>query len=318
LSVYPGVAILDNRKKILIIGLLGTVLLLLFFFSGNGGWQGDGIPPYTIAEGVVRGDVYVDGGHGYTGENPYLQYFKLPYGDVKYSRLYVPIWNYKNGNFIKVTVNGQEVSTKQEPDYLSAWGVGLYCFDVNSSLHAGTNEVSVLSEIPGGGPYGVTLVAISENKSHLPVRFWINEGNYALAYTSKKDSVTSTFEGTSPGKNTSLYTMIVAGTEGERDELYFDSTNIGSDVARAAQGKYFDLYSTSVVTKSKVSTLRFERGDEGYLHPCVAVLVSEPESNEEYLKIHEQKNTKSSQVPLPVIIVCVLACLAIALKFRKK
>jgi hypothetical protein len=309
---------LDTWKKILIIGLLVTGLLLFFFFSGNGGWQGDGIPPYTIAEGAVRGSVYVDGGHGYTGEDPYLQYFKLPSGDVKYARLYVPVWNYKSGNSIRVTVNGKELAIRQEPDYASAWGVGLYCFYANSSLHAGTNEVSVLSEIPGGGPYGITLVAVSENRSLPPVRFWINEGNYALAYTNKKDSVTSTFEGTSPGKNASLYTMIVAGTEGERDELYFDSTNIGSDVCKSAQGKYFDLYSIPVLQKSKVSTLRFERGDEGYLHPCVAVLVSEPDSSDEYLKIHDQKNAESGKVPLPVIIVCLLAFLAVALRFRKR
>jgi hypothetical protein len=299
-------------------GLLGTGLLLFFFFSGNGGWQGDGTPPYTIAEGVVRGGVYVDGGHGYTGENPYLQYFKLPSGDVKYARLYVPVWNYKSGNSLRVTVNGKELAIRQEPDYVSAWGVGLYCFDANGSLRAGTNEVSVSSEISGGGPYGITLVAVSENRSLPPVRFWINEGNYALAYTNKKDSVTSTFKGTSLGKNASLYTMLAAGTEGERDELYFDSTNIGSDVGRSAQGKYFDLYSASVSLKSTESTLRFERGDEGYLHPCVAVLVSESESNDEYLKLHEQKSAKSGQVPLSVIIVCLLACLAIALRFRKR
>jgi hypothetical protein len=41
----------------------------VFRLFGNGGWQGDGIPPYTIVEGVVRGEVYIDGGHGYTGEN---------------------------------------------------------------------------------------------------------------------------------------------------------------------------------------------------------------------------------------------------------
>ena len=309
---------LDTGKKILIIGLLGIGLLLLYFVSGNGGWQGDGIPPYTIAEGVVRGEVYVDGGHGYTGENPYIQYFKLPSGDIKFARLYVPVWNYKSGNSIRVTVNGNNLEVRQEPDYSSAWGVGLYCLQINNSLHAGINEVSISPEIPGGGPYGTTLVAVCENRSQSPVKFWINEGDYALAYTNNKDNVTSTFEGTSPGKNASLYTMIVAGTEGERDELYFDSTNIGSDVGRSAQGKYFDLFSTSVSLKSTESSLRFERGDEGYLHPCVAVLVSESESNDEYLKLHEQKNTESQQVPLPVIIVCLLACLAIAIRFRKR
>lgn len=309
---------MDTGKKILIVGLLVTGLLLLFFFSENGVWRGDGTPPYTIAEGVVRGEVYVDGGHGYTGENPYLQYFKLPSGDIKYARLYVPVWNYKSGNSIRVTVNGKELAIRQEPDYTSAWGVGLYCLETNSSLHAGMNEVSVSSEIPGGGPYDITLVAVCENRSLSPVKFWINEGNYALTYTNKKDNVTSIFEGTSPGKNASLYTMIVAGTEGEKDGLYFDSTNIGSDVGRSAKGKYFDLYLTSVSPKSTESVLRFERGDEGYLHPCVAVLISESESNDEYLKLHEQKNAKSGQVPLPVIIVCLLACLAIAMRFRKR
>ncbi|WP_243683971.1 hypothetical protein [Methanosarcina barkeri] len=78
------------------------------------------------------------------------------------------------------------------------------------------------------------------------------------------------------------------------------------------------FFSTSVSLKSTESSLRFERGDEGYLHPCVAVLVSESESNDEYLKIHEQKSAESQQVPLPVIIVCLLAFLAIAIRFRKR
>jgi hypothetical protein len=309
---------LDTGKKIFIVGLLGTVLLLLFFFSGNRGWQGDGIPPYTIAEGVVRGEVYVDGGHGYTGENPYLQYFKLPSGDIKYARLYVPVWNSKSGNSIRVTVNGKDLTIRQEPDYVSAWGVGLYCIETNNSLHSGMNEVSISPEIPGGGPYGTTLVAVCENRSMSPVKFWINEGNYALTYTNNKDNVTSTFEGASPGKNSTLYTMVVAGTEGEKDELYFDSTNIGSDIFRSAQGKYFDLFSTSVSPQSTECSLCFERGDEGYLHPCVAVLVSESGSNDEHLKLHEQKDAEGEQVPLPVIIVCLLACLAIAIRFRKR
>ncbi|AAM05152.1 DUF3344 domain-containing protein [Methanosarcina acetivorans] len=310
---------MDTGKKILIAGLLGVGLLfLILFFSGNGGWQGDGIPPYTIAEGTVRGEVYVDGGHGYTGENPYLQYFELPLGDVKYARLYVPVWNYDSGDSIRVTVNGKELAVRQEPDYASAWGTALYCLESNTSLGPGLNEVSVLSENPGGGPYGITLVAVCENRSLPPVRFWINEGNYALTYTNKQDRVTSTFKGASPGKNASLYAMLVAGTEGEKDDLYFDSLKIGSDVGNSSQGKYFDLYSTSVSPKSTESILSFERGEEGYLHPCVAVLVSESESDSEFLKLHEQKSSTGGQIPYSVIVVSILACLALVLRFRKK
>jgi len=310
---------LDTRKKILLIGLFGIGLLfLLSSLQGNGGWQGDGIPPYTIAEGVIRGEVYVDGGHGYTGENPYLQYFELPSEKVKYARLYIPVWNYDSGDSIRVKVNGKDFAIRQEPDYVSAWGTALYCLEANSSLHSGLNEVSVLSENPGGGPYGVTLTAVMENKSLAPVRFWINEGNYALSYTTKKDSVTSTFENISPGKNASLYVLLVAGTEGEEDKLYFDSTEIGKDIGKSAQGKYFDLYSASVSPKGTESTLCFDRGDEGYLHPCVAVLISESTSENEFFELHERKTSKEGQIPLPVIIVCIITFLAIALRFRMR
>lgn len=288
------------------------------YFSDTSGWQGDGTPPYTIAEGSVKGTVYVNGGHGYTGESPYLEYFELPAGKVKYSRLYVPVWNYDSGDSIRVTVNGQELAVRQEPDYISAWGIGLYCIDANNSISSGMNEVSVISDNPGGGPYGVTLVAVSENSSLQPIRFWINEGNYALAYTTNKDSVTSTFEGTISGKNASLYTMLVAGTEGEMDGLYFNSQSLGSDVGRSAGGKYFDLYQTSVCPDDQESTLLFERGDEGYIHPCVAVLVQESDSDSEFFKTYAQKNENVEQVPLPVIAVFVLACLGLALWFRKK
>lgn len=309
---------MENRNKILVMGLLVVGLMFMLpLFSGNGGWHGDGIPPYTIAEGVVRGEVYVDGGHGYTGENPYLQYFELPSGEVRYSRLYIPVWNYDSGDSLTVRINGKEPAIMKEPDYVSAWGTALYCLNASSSLHAGLNEVSVLSENPGGGPYGVTLAAVCENSSLSPVRFWINEGNYALSYTNKKDSVTTAFEGTHPGKNATLYALLVAGTEGEKDELYFDSVSVGNDVGKSAQGKYFDLYSVPVSPESTESTLCFERGEEGYIHPCVAVLVSEPESKSEFFKLHEQKTGKEGNIPLPVIIVCLIACLAIVLRFRK-
>ncbi|AGF98362.1 DUF3344 domain-containing protein [Methanosarcina mazei] len=310
---------MENRNKILITGLLGAGLVLLFsLFSGNGGWYGDGTPPYTIAEGAVRGEVYVSGGHGYTGENPYLEYFELPSGEVRYARLYVPVWNYDSGDSIKVTVNGKELALMKDPDYVSAWGTALYCLNASSSLHTGLNEVSVFSENPGGGPYGITLAAVCENSSLSPVRFWINEGNYALSYTNKKDRVTTAFEDTYPGKNATLYTMLVAGTEGEKDELYFDSASIGSDIGKSAQGKYFDLYSGSVSSENSESILLFERGEEGYIHPCIAVLVSESEANSEFFKLHEQKTGKKANIPLPVIIICLLACIAIALKFRRR
>lgn len=300
--------------SVLIVG----ILYLLFSSGQGGGWQGDGTPPYTIAEGTVRGGVFFEGGHGYAQENPYTEYFELPDGEIKYARLYIPVWNYDSGDSIQVKVNGNKTTERQEPDYISAWGIGLYCVDLLETLHPGQNKVSVFSKNPGGGPYGLTLAAVYQNNSMPPTRFWINEGNYALAYTNKKDSVTSTFKGTLPEKPAKLRTLLIAGTEGETDWLYFDSKLIGTDVGRSVDGRYFDLYETEVLPKSQESTLRFDRGDEGYLHPCVAVLVSDADSEEEFIEVHEQKTVQEKRVPLPVILVTLLACLALILRYGKR
>ncbi|MDD3041759.1 MAG: DUF3344 domain-containing protein [Methanosarcinaceae archaeon] len=317
------------NKKILMLCAFGVGLLLFLASSEQlagwqeswqGGWRGDGTPPYTIAEGTVKGGVYVEGGHGYSREDPYVEAFELPEGEVKYARVYIPIWNYDGGDSIRVFVNGEEIAERQEPDYLSAWGLGLYCLEAGSFLHSGKNEVSVRSQNPGGGPYGITLAAVYRNESMPPVRFWINEGNYALAYTNKKDSVSSSFKGTLPDRPASLQVLLAAGTKGETDFLYFDSELVGTDVGRSADGRYFDLYRTEVIPESRESTLRFERGDEGYLHPCVAVLVggTESDSDPEFLEVHEQRASEGNRIPVPVILVTLLACLALLYRYGKR
>lgn len=303
-----------STKMILAIILITAILLAIYQFAPRSGWQGDGTPLYTIAEGRVNGGVYVKGGHGLTYENPYQEYFEVPDGVVTYARLYIPVWNFDTGDTLDVTVNGN-VLKSSEPDYLAAWGIANYCCNVTGYVQSGLNEVAINYNNPGGGPYCVMLVAVYENPDMPPVCFWINEGNYALAYSSKTDTTTTTFCNTLPGKNAVLHTLMIAGTEGEIDELYFDSKLIGSDVGRSKSGKYFDLDMFEITPNKAESTLRFERGDEGYLHPIAAVLVSESESGSDYIRIHKQQAVNRESVPVSVIAVCLIVIIAVVMRY---
>ena len=303
-----------STKMILAIILITAILLAIYQFAPRSGWQGDGTPLYTIAEGRVNGGVYVKGGHGLTYENPYQEYFEVPDGVVTYARLYIPVWNFDTGDTLDVTVNGN-VLKSSEPDYLAAWGIANYCYNVTGYVQSGLNEVAINYNNPGGGPYCVMLVAVYENPDMPPVCFWINEGNYALAYSSKTDTTTTAFSNTLPGKNAVLHTLMIAGTEGEIDELYFDSKLIGSDVGRSKSGKYFDLDMFEITPGKAESTLRFERGDEGYLHPIAAVLVSESESGSDYIRIHKQQAVNGESVPVSVIAVCLIVIIAVVMRY---
>ncbi len=308
------------NKTIIAIMLFIVLLLALYQFVPKGGWQGDGTPLYTIAQGRVHGGVYVEGGHGYTRENPYIEYFEVPAGVVKYARLYIPIWNYDRSDTLDVTVNGNALEIRAEPDYIAAWGVAGYSFNATSYVHTGTNNVKVSYYNPDGGPYGITLVAVYEDPALPSVQFWINEGNYALAYTNGKDTTTTTLVGSVPGKNATLYTLIIAGTKGEIDELYFDSNLIGRDVGGSKKGKFFDMDRFNVTLTEPESTVRFERGDEGYIHPFAAVLISESENDRGYIQIYEQQAVKKNSIPVPVIVVSLITFIAIAIRYltRKK
>jgi len=303
-----------RTKTILVIILITAILLAIYQFAPRSGWQGDGTPLYTIAEGRVNGGVYVDGGHGLTYETLYQEYFEVPDGVVTYARLYIPAWNFDQGDTMDVTVNGN-ILESSKPDYLAAWGIANYCCNVTGFVQSGLNEVAVNYDNPGGGPYCVVLVAVYENPDMPPVRFWINEGNYALAYSSKTDTTTTLFSDTFPGKNAVIHTLIIAGTEGEIDELYFDSKLVGSDVGRSKSGKYFDLDMFEISIGGEESMLMFERGDEGYLHPIAAVLVSESETGSDYIRIHEQQAVSGESVPVSVIAVCLIVIIAGVIRY---
>ncbi len=298
-------------------------ILLLVPLASAGEWRGDGTPLYTIAEGKIHGGVYVGGGHGLTYEDPYVEYFDLP-GNIEYARLYVPVWNYNEGDWIEVSINEKSLGKISEPDYVAAWGICDYVSDVTNELLPGMNTVSVTYHNTNGAPYSIVLVAVYSDTTMPQTRFWIAEGNHALSQTSKIDHDEVIFKGDIPKgtTNATLWTMMIAGNEGEIDKLYFNSNLLGEDVGRRKSGAYFDLDSwdvTEFVDTANNSVL-FERGEESYIHPFNAVLFVEfmEDQGDDYIEIHTMAESEGENIPRAVVIVLVISILFLIYRVRSK
>jgi len=241
-------------------------------------------PPYTIASGSLHGGVYVDGGHGLTYADPYTQYFDLP-ENIIYARLYVPVWNYNKGDTLTVSINDNALKTREEPDYIAAWGVCCYAYNVTGvTFKEGLNVISATYENNNGAPYAIFLVAIYENESMPYSSFWIDEGNEALSKAVADGGANEQGEALFPGyvntgtvEKADLWTVMIAGTGGEVDEMWFNSKLLGKDIGRAKTGSYldFDYFNVTDDIIGNNNTVIFKRGSEQYLHPFNAVLVLE-------------------------------------------
>ena len=298
-------------------------ILLLVPLASAGEWRGEGTPLYTIAEGSIHGGVYVGGGHGLTYEDPYVEYFDLP-DNIEYARLYVPMWNYNEGDWVEVTINEKILGKKSEPDYVAAWGICDYVFNVTDELSPGMNTVSVTYHNTNGAPYSIVLVAVYNDTTMPQTRFWIAEGNHALSQTSKIDHAEVIFKGDIPKEaiNATLWTMMIAGNEGEIDKLYFNSNLLGEDVGRRKSGAYFDLdrWDVTEFMLDANNSVRFERGDESYIHPFNAILSVEytEDQRDDYLQINQKVESKETTVPVAVIVVMVISILFLVYMVRRK
>ena len=308
LIVFPGIAIII------------AIIILTMTMDRERGWRGDGTPLYIIAEGTVHGGVYVAGGHGYTKESPYEEHFNIPEAGIKFARLYVPVWNYNKGDTIDVRLNNEDLGVRETPDYVAAFGAAQYSYDVTQKIQKSRVNVSVSYKNPNGGPYGVVLVVVYEDQSKL-TRFWITEGNYALAYPARKDELLVSFgDAPEPVRHAALWTVQIAGTPKEEDNLYFNSRLLGTDVARGKNGSYFDIDEFDVTKDITMeNSVRFERGGEAYLHPLNAILAVEYEGKgEDNIIIHEQVSSDKSSIPLPVIAVLIITAAALLLARKRR
>lgn len=296
---------------------------MLVNIASAGEWRGEGTPLYIIAEGKIHGNVLVSGGHGYTMENPYEEYFDLPDG-IEYARLYVPMWNYNEDDWLEVKINDESLGRRSTPDYVAAWGVADYVYSVTDKVSEGKNKVSVNYYNTNGGPYSIVLVAVYKDANLPQTRFWISEGNHALSYVTKKDSAELVFSGEifNEVKNASLWTVIIAGTEGEADNLYFNSNLLGKDVGRSKSGAYFDIdwwdIKKSLIASN--NTVRLERGEEAYIHPFNAVLAVEyrHEQGEDYIEIKDKSLLKERTIPSVVIAVLLVSVIFFVYRVRRK
>ena len=298
-------------------------ILILVPLASAGEWRGEGTPLYTIAEGAIHGGIYVGGGHGLTYEDPYVEYFDLP-ANIEYGRLYVSMWNYNEGDWIEVSINEDKFGEKSEPDYVAAWGVCHYAFTITDEFSPGLNTVSVTYHNTNGAPYSIVLVAAYKNDTMPQTRFWITEGNHALSEMGKNDNSEVTFESEplEATTNATLWTMMIAGNEGEMDTLYFNSHLLGEDVGRRKSGAYLDLdrWDVTEFMVDANNSVRFDRGEESYIHPFNAVLAVEymEDQGEDYIQINTKVESKQTSVPIAVVLVTVLSLLFLVYMVRRK
>ena len=293
----------DSRKIKLNIFLSCVVIAVLVILSvppAVAEYNYDGVP-FTdqldgVKQGNVKGSVYVDGGHG-IGKSPYTQSFNVPEGEVRWAQLYVGVWggNEAKTGRVDVTFNNEELDVLDlEGDadtnsnvYCSGHGVYWIVYDVKENQATGSvDAVVTTSGTIDGRVYGIMLVAVIKEEDGNEVQYWINEGNVNLhgpgwsGIHGTNDEAIAEFDGT---VNTDkfaaarLTTVYLAGSFGENDYLYFNDNKLCDgdncdDIANSKQ--YFDFKTFDVIDyiEEDSNKIKFELGDEDYLHPVLAVL----------------------------------------------
>ncbi|MBN2489055.1 MAG: DUF3344 domain-containing protein [Methanosarcinaceae archaeon] len=258
--------------------------------------------PYTdelagVTQGTVRGGVYVDGGHG-IGSSPYTQSFTVPGGTVKWARLYVGVWGgseEKSGS-IAVAFNGENLGTLElegkndtNPNvYCSGHGVYWIFYDVTDITTSGPiDSVVTTGGDFDGRVYGIVLVAVYDDPDAEEVEYRISDGNpnlHGLGLVAdepvENNESYAYFSGIDPDRASAarLTVAYLCGSPYENDYLYFNDDKLNGDDVASSTG-YFDLLTfdvTDILEES--SEAKFDRGDEFYVHPVLAVLTLDIEA----------------------------------------
>ena len=266
-----------------------VVILLCFIHTASADYGFDGVP-YTdqlkqVEHGSVKGGVVVDGGHGLEDakRKPYEQVFSVPDGNITFSRLYVGVWGgtkEKTGT-LQTTFNDYEFDTldlKGDKDtntevYCSGNGVYWVVYNTMEYMQSGTNKaVARTSGDIDGRVYGIILVTVYKNDNGEYVDYWINEGNPNLHSTNDEAYAKFSRINVKEASAARFSVAYLCGYKGQDDYLYFNDNKLnGDDVA--ASSNFFDLLTFDVSGYlEKSSEALFERGDEDYLHPVLAVL----------------------------------------------
>jgi hypothetical protein len=298
--------------KLIKIAMLPLVVCM-FVFPAAAIYDFDGFDLTTTAHGTVNGEVYVGGGHGLPlttdpNNNVHTQDFTIPGGTVTFARLYVGIWGGKEtySGTLQTTFNGNDLGTltlagssDTNPDvWCTGHGVYWVKYDVTSQTFNGFNTATATTNKMDAGfdgrAYGIVLVGVVENAGKTEVEYWINEGHWNLNYVNSFNTATTYFSGaiTDPDKKSStLTTVYLTGDASVDDTLQF---NNGNSINNAADGSGNDEWGNSwtaafdfdswdladygcSILHTADNDATFERGNEPYLHPVLAVLEVRPE-----------------------------------------
>jgi subtilase family serine protease len=288
-----------NKKKDLSLSIIIIAVILSFFIhTASADYDFEGVPfadqLKKVEHGSVTGGVIVDGGHGIgNAKNPpyYEQSFSIPNGNIIFSRLYVGVWGGTEARIgtLKTTFNDHEFDTldlEGEKDtnpevYCSGHGVYWVVYNATEYTKSGTNNA--VARISGtiDRVYGIILVTVYEDNNGEQIKYWINDGNPNLhglglsgTISNENNEASAYFSGVDSDSASAarLTVAYLCGSPYENDYLYFNDKKLnGDDVA--ASKDYFDLLTFDVTDfLEKSSTARFERGDEDYIHPVLAVL----------------------------------------------
>lgn len=237
---------------------LSFVLLVLVFLvpMASGLYNEEGIAVDTIAQGVIRGTVHIDGTYGLVNP-PVTHTFELA-GEPAWSRIYTAVWGGTEhySGWVECEVNGKTLDRitlygkdDQTPGvYASSHGVYWIACDGNNLLHKGKNTVTVRTSRGEEGSkldgrvYAVHSVALIENASSPLSQYWIAEGNenlhgegWAGKNPTRKDRSEIIFPGAldtlttnALGSSATLTTLLLATNYGQPDYVLFNGQLLGN------------------------------------------------------------------------------------------
>ena len=298
--------------------------------------QGEEHPLYhngTVANGTVIGGVYVDAGHGLSGEMPYTQTFSVPaYDEVRFAHLYVHVWGATSAyhGWLNTSFNGHSLgnltllgeddvgSGCEEQVWCASCGTYVMWYNVTNIVVQGDNSAAaVTGRLTGNfdGRVGmIELIVVYEKAGMAETRYWIVQGHEALTYPyldhPAKDYGYSYFNGTiNPDDwvNAVFYNTWLTGDMNDNDTLWFNDNMLCEGCTNYDQGAYFDFKAFEVKNasvdylSSGNNYATYWRAEDHYVHwlNTVLVLSREPDLMVEHIDLNTGWNLIS--VPLNLI-----------------
>lgn len=230
--------------------------LLVLVPAASALYDEEGIPLDTVAQGVIRGSIHINGTYGLVNP-PVTSTFRLP-GEPAWSRIYTGIWGGTEfySGWVECEVNGKTLDRitlygkdDQTPGvYASSHGFYWIAFDGRSLLHDGENTITVRTSRGEEGSkldgrvYAVHCVALVEDGAAPLSQYWIAEGNenlhgegWAGKNPTRKDSAEVIFTGAfdtvstnALGRSATLTTLMLATNYGQPDYVLFNGQVLGN------------------------------------------------------------------------------------------